>query len=138
MWASIASVGFLTGHRAGLKALLLAAATGAAPIVAVAHLAKASAKLTSWAGYLPLALRDPHGVDTMQRLANHSLVTPASLVALPVIGWVTIALLGLLAWRALRWVREMPAESAAAARAGMAGTAVLFTAVLTVWTWTAR
>jgi hypothetical protein len=53
VWAAITGVSLLAGHRAGLRSLLLAAATGAAPIVAVAHLAKAVAKISAWGGYPP-------------------------------------------------------------------------------------
>ena len=47
VWGLISGIGHFTGHRAGLKTLLTGAATGAAPLVAVAHLAKAAAKVAS-------------------------------------------------------------------------------------------
>jgi hypothetical protein len=78
VWGGIAGVGYLAGHRAGLRALLLAAATGAAPVLAVAHLSKTSAKLASWGGYLPLAIRDPQGIDTFRSVAAHSRTAPTA------------------------------------------------------------
>lgn len=53
VWAAIAGVGYLAGHRTGLRSLLLAAATGAAPVVAVPHLAKSAAKIAVWGEFLP-------------------------------------------------------------------------------------
>jgi hypothetical protein len=116
-----------------LRSLLLAAATGAAPIVAVAHLAKAVAKISAWGGYLPLSLRDPRGLDTLRHLADRSLAAPAAMVGLTVVGWVMLALVLVIAWRALRWARQVPAETHRAARVGLAGAAALFIAVLIVW-----
>jgi hypothetical protein len=133
VWGAIAGLGCLAGHRAGLRSLLLAAATGAAPVVAMAHLAKAAAKIASWGGFLPFALRDPQGLHTLERLGEGSLIAPAAMVGLTVLGWVMLAAVIVIAWRAWRWSRQVPAESAMAARVGLAGTAALFTSVLTVW-----
>ena len=135
VWAAIAGVGYLAGHRAGLRALLLAAATGAAPVVAVAHLAKAAAKLTSWGGFLPLALRDPQGLETIRQLSEHSLAAPASMFGLTMLGWVMLAVILVIAWKAWRWARQIPAEAVAAARAGLVGALLLFSSVLVVWGW---
>jgi polyferredoxin len=133
VWAAIAGVGYLAGHRAGWRSLLLAAATGAAPIVAIAHLAKAVAKISSWGGFLPLSLRDPQGLVTYRQLADQSISTPAAMVGLTVLGWAMLAAVLVIAWRAWRWSQQIPAESTMAARVGLVGTAVLFTSVLTVW-----
>ncbi len=133
VWAAIAAVGHLAGHRAGLRSLLLAAATGVAPVVAVAHLAKATAKITSWGGFLPLSLRDPQGIDTLHRLAEGSTATPAAMVGLTVLGWVMLAATLVVAWKAWRWTRQVPVELWAAARSGMLFTAVVFTLALAVW-----
>jgi len=132
-WAAIAGLSYLTGHRAGLRSLLLAVATGAAPVVAVAHLAKAVAKLSSWGGFLPLSLRDPQGLDTFQRLADQSLSTPTAIFGLSLLGWVMLALILFVAWRAWRWAGQMPAEILAAARCGMLSSMFLFSATLVVW-----
>ncbi len=132
-WAAIAGLSYLTGRRAGLRSLLLAVATGAAPVVAVAHLAKAVAKLSSWGGFLPLSLRDPQGLDTFQRLADQSLSTPTAIFGLSLLGWVMLALILFVAWRAWRWAGQMPAEILTAARCGMLSSMLLFSATLVVW-----
>jgi polyferredoxin len=133
VWGAIAGVGYLAGHRAGLRSLLLAATTGAAPVVALAHLAKAAAKVTSWGGFLPLSLRDPRGLHTLEQLGDRSLTAPVAMVGLTVLGWMMLAAVVVISWRAWRWSRQIPAESTMAARVGLVGTAALFTSVLTVW-----
>jgi len=133
VWAAVAVAGHLAGHRAGLRSLVLAAATGAAPVVAVAHLAKAAAKLTSWGGFLPLSLRDPQGIDMLHELAEGTAAAPAAMVGLTALGWVMLAATLVVAWRAGRWSRQVPAESAMAAKVGLAGAATLFTSMLAIW-----
>jgi len=135
VWLTIAGLGRSLGHRGGLRTLLLAAATGAAPVVAIAHLAKAVAKVGSWGGFLPLALRDPQGLETLRSIADHSLTAPAAMVGLSILGWVMLALTLVVAWKAWRWASQIPADVAVAARTGLASAAVLFSAVLTVWSW---
>lgn len=135
VWAIVAGLARLLGHRAGLRALLLAATTGAAPVVAIAPLGKATAKIGSWGGFLPLALRDPHGVETARRIADDSLVAPAASFALPTLAWVLLAVMLAVVWGAWRSARQIPGDSAIAARTGLAGAAVLFGAVLGIWAW---
>ncbi|MBM3319179.1 MAG: hypothetical protein FJY73_00685 [Candidatus Eisenbacteria bacterium] len=132
-WAVVAGAAFVAGHRGGLKNLLLAAATGAAPIVAVAHLGKAAAKVSSWSGFLPLAMRDPRGTETLARLAGGGLPAPKSFVELSVLGWAMIALVFFAGWIAARWSRGLPADSFVAARAGLGISFLLFAAVFAVW-----
>jgi polyferredoxin len=135
VWAGIAGLGFLMGHRGGLRALLLAAATGAAPVVAVAHLAKAAAKVAAWGGYLPLAVRDPQGIETFHRIAAHTLTAPGGILGLSMVGWAMLGLTLIMAWKAWTWARHVPAESTIAAKSGLAGAALLFGTVLTIWVW---
>ncbi len=134
VWAVVAVASRVLGHQTGARSLLLSAATGAAPVVAVAHLAKAVAKLSSWGGYLPAALRDPAGEETFRAIANQTLASPDRLVDLSLLGWVMLAGIVIVGWRAWRWAGALPAESVPAARASFLMTAVLFASVLVVWT----
>lgn len=135
VWTITVALARLSGHRAGIRTALLAAATGAAPIVAIAHLAKAIAKMTSWGGFLPLALRDPQGIDTLNRISQHSLLAPSSLLGLSVVGWVMLISLLFIALRAWRIKLDDRAESLVAARTGLVVSSLMFTSVLTVWIW---
>ncbi len=133
VWTLVVSAGYLAGQRAGLRESLLAAATGAAPIVAIAHLAKATAKILSWAGFLPLALGDPQGIDTLQRLAADPSQAPGTLPGVSILGWTMLLLVPLVAWKTWHRAQRDPTHPSPAARAGVVGTALLFVAVFTAW-----
>jgi polyferredoxin len=133
LWCVIGLAGLAAGHRGGLRTLLLAAATGAAPLVAIAHLAKAVAKVSAWSGFLPGAFVDPRGVETFERITAGAQAAPQPLVGLGLLGWVMLLLSLVVAWRAWRWVRDVPAESRAAARTGLLASGLLFVAVLVIW-----
>lgn len=128
VWAGISGIGYLMGHRGDIKTLLIAAATGA-------HLAKAVAKITSWGGFLGLAIHDPEGINTFQRIAEHTLAAPAGLMGLSTVGWIMLFIIIMIAWRALNWIRDVPDYVLGAARSGLIVTFILFTSVLVVWVW---
>lgn len=135
LWTLAAGLAFLFGHRGTLKSLLIAAATGAAPVVAVAHLAKAAAKVSSWAGFLPGALHEPSGVEAMRSLLAKSVTAPAPLLGLPILGWVMLIGVLFMAWRSRKWVVEANPGRLAAAGAGASVTTVFFLSVLLCWPW---
>ncbi len=56
-------------------------------------------------------------------------------MGLDVLGWAMLGLVLVLAWRAWRWARQIPATSVVAARAGLVSVALLFGTILTVWAW---
>lgn len=133
-WGLVALVARLAGHRERLGTLLLAAATGAAPVVALAHVAKALAKLGSWGGFLPQALRDPQGLATLQSLGAKQIAAPTPLWGLGLVGWLILGGMALLGWRALRGLREHPEpQLRPALQIGMASAFAFFTAVLMIW-----
>lgn len=135
VWGLIALAGRLSGHRGSFRSLLLAAATGAAPVVALGHLAKAAAKLSSWGGFLPLALREPRGAHTFQAIWQGAQPAPARWLSISLIGWMTGLALLVLAWRAWRWAQEAAGDALPAARAGLTGAALLLSAVVLAWSW---
>ena len=51
--------------------------------------------MSSWGGFLPFALRDPHGLDTFNWLATRTIQSPPVLLGLglPAIGWIMLPLL---------------------------------------------
>jgi polyferredoxin len=130
LWSAVALAARLAGPRAGgVGAILVPAATAAAPVIAVAHLAKALAKLASWGAFLPGALRDPRGLATFEALRTKVVVSPGALADLPQIGAVTIVGVALLAvWS---WRRSVAAP---AARIAIGVTGALMIAVLVAWT----
>jgi hypothetical protein len=46
---------------------------------------KAIEKLATWGGYLPLALKDPAGVDTARSITDMALASPAALIGMPAV-----------------------------------------------------
>jgi polyferredoxin len=129
LWLAVAGAARLLGHRGGVAAAVLAAATAVAPVLAVAHLAKAVAKVSSWVGFLPLALRDPRGLETLAALRAGA-PAPGPLLPLPAIGatlGVAVLLLAARAWRA------PVASDAPPRRAGLALVGSLLGGVLAVW-----
>jgi polyferredoxin len=127
LWALVAAAGWLAGHRGGLGRLLLTVTTAAAPVLVVAHSAKALAKLGGWASFLPLALRDPRGLATCDRLAAHTLATPPRLWSLAAAGWLVLGAVAAVAVHAWR-------TSRAPGRASVAVLALLFLLIIGVWT----
>ncbi|MBM3472537.1 MAG: hypothetical protein FJX75_04590 [Armatimonadetes bacterium] len=133
LWSAIALLAFGVGQRGRLRDLLIAAATAAAPVVALAHLAKAAAKVSSWAGFLPLALEDTRGMITFRAIMDHSLAPPAALLGHPAIGGALLASIAVVAWRSRTWMRQALPEHLGAALTGAAVPAVLYAAVLLAW-----
>lgn len=86
-WSLVALLARIQGNRQTTPSHLLSAATGAAPIVAIAHVGKALAKLGAWSGFLPLALREPIGVRTMASILSRQQAAPAALFGVSLVGW---------------------------------------------------
>ena len=135
LWTCAIGLGYVLGYRGRLMRLLRFAATGAAPVVAMAHLAKAVAKVSSWGGFLPLAINDPRGEATFARIRDDLVTSPHLLVDFSLIGWVMLIALMVIGWRSWRWLREAAAEDLPAARAGFAVVGAFFCLVLATWPW---
>lgn len=123
----------ILGHQGTWRDLFIGAATGAAPVVAIAHLAKAVAKLSSWGGFLPLALRDPVGLQSLHHIGDKSIAAPTPFVGLSLLGWVMLLALLAIAWRNRRWLRESAIEHLPAARAGFAVCTAFYAGMLLAW-----
>jgi len=135
LWILVAGASRLLARRTPWKTLLLAAATGAAPVVAVAHFAKAAAKVSAWLGFLPLVVTDPAGLETLQRLSTHTLQAPSPLVGLPLIGWIMLFWILLLSRQGWFWSRQAVPDSLTAARTGLVTVTVFFGTLLLSWPW---
>lgn len=124
----------LAGHRAPLGQHLRALATGAAPVIALAHLAKALAKGGSWGGFTPLALRDPVGLDTWAAISRGELAAPGNLWGLSVIGGLILLGVFVLGWRSVTWLRQYTDRThVPGLRVGFVGATTLFTVVFLIW-----
>ena len=132
LWASAALIGFLLGYRGKLKDFLLEAATGAAPVVAVAHLGKALAKFNTWGLFLPLSLRDMKGLETMRALLDKAIKSPGPLLPPAAVGWLITAIFLAFLLRNRRLASEK--LSAAPAAVGLLFFSGFYGFVLFSWT----
>jgi hypothetical protein len=74
-------------------------------VVAAGHMAKGLAKIASWGGFLPGALRDPVGADTALAIVAGELSTPTPLVAMPWVSAVGVLLVVMASFFAVREAR---------------------------------
>ncbi len=132
-WSLLAAVAYAAGHKGKLRDLFLGAATGAAPVVAVTHLAKATAKIAGWLGYLPGALADPKGLRTFHDLTSGAMTTPPVLFGTNVAGWLGLILVTIMALKSRGWIGKLPKESLVAARVGLVAATLLFATDLALW-----
>lgn len=133
-WMLVVLGSRLGGYRGPLGEHLRAVATGAAPVIALAHLAKALAKIGSWGGFTPLALADPAGLATLAALSAGQKAAPGALWGLSTLGLLILGGMVILGWRSIRWLREHPERThLPGLRAGFAGAAALYSGVMILW-----
>jgi hypothetical protein len=72
-----------------------------AVVIAAGHMAKGLAKVSSWGGYLPLALREPTGTEHALAITA-DLSKPGSLLSMAAVSVVSLILMLVLAYFALR------------------------------------
>lgn len=132
LWSLTAAIGYISGYKGRLREFLLEAATGAAPVVAVAHLGKALAKLNTWGLFLPLSLKDMDGLATMRAIIDKTVGAPGSIMPPAALGWLMSALLLSL----LLWNRRFAAWklSAAPAAVGLMFFSGFYGFILFSWT----
>ena len=100
--------GGLTRVQGGAKSLREAWRRLALPmavVISAGHMAKGLAKIVSWGGYLPGAIREPMGVQNSQAFAAKTIPPPASLLSLPVVSIIGCLLLAAAVWLAIRETR---------------------------------
>ena len=129
-WTLVALLARALGHRQSIPSLFLAAATGAAPFVALAHAGKATAKLLGWVGYLPFALKDPVGLMTMNRILAGQGHAPKALLGTHPLGWALT--LALLAGAIRNFRRRGDASESGSPKALLGGRAMAFALFLFV------
>ncbi len=133
IWSLAGTGAFVLGYRGRIRDLAIHMATGAAVVVAVMHLAKGLAKLSSWSLYLPLALKDPFGVDTAKAIINKSMPQPGSIVSLEFLGWIMIPSLLFAAWKSREWITVSCGDGPGAARVGILVPCILYLPILLAW-----
>jgi vacuolar-type H+-ATPase subunit B/Vma2 len=79
--------------------------------MAAGQMAKGLAKFVSWAGFVPLAAKDPVGVETATALAAKTMPEPAALLSKTSVSVIAIVLVLTAACFALREVRLAQRET---------------------------
>ncbi len=105
LWGTVAVLAYARGHCGPLGSLLVSATTAAAPVIALAHLAKAVNKAAGWSAWLPAALANPSGRSALVgEVAARPPVT-----AVWVVGALALAVAAAFcagSWRRSAWMRE--------------------------------
>ncbi len=133
LWALVALVARALGARSGTTRLLVAAATAAAPVVAAVHAVKGLAKILEWGPYLPLAIHDPRGLDSLTAIRTGQLPAPHALVGLGPVGWLGLPVLAAVSWWSWRQVGAWETWDRQVGRVAVAVVAVVFGGILASW-----
>ena len=80
LWTVLGSVTMLMKGATGLTDAWRQMTLPMAVVIAAGHMSKGLAKLTSWGGYLPDAIREPSGNETIQALTSSSNLLPSPLL----------------------------------------------------------
>ncbi|MCC6489822.1 MAG: 4Fe-4S binding protein [Candidatus Hydrogenedentes bacterium] len=85
LWTVLGLVAMPFVRSRNLGAIWRSMALPVSLIIMAAHMTKAFEKLSTWGGYLPLALHDPAGEATARGITEKVLAPPSALVGMPVI-----------------------------------------------------
>lgn len=132
-WGALLVLARIAGAKGPWSMLLAEASAAAAPVIAVAHVGKALAKLNSWAGYLPQALVDPSGLETGRRIADGMLEAPVPLLAKSTIGVFVICLLAAAVLFMSRKAFDRPTAASPASWVGLVAPSLLFLTIFVGW-----
>lgn len=70
--------------------------------IAAGHMAKGLAKIASWGGYLPMAIKEPQGAETALAITAGTMGKPASMLPMDVVSVLSLFLLVTMAYFSLR------------------------------------
>lgn len=105
LWSLLGALASRPNGAGGLTESWRRLALPLAVVVAAGHMAKGLAKVASWAGYLPGALREPAGALTSRGITAGTLPNPGPLLPVALVSLGGCLLLAAGAWFALREVR---------------------------------
>jgi hypothetical protein len=82
-----------------------------AVVIAAGHMAKGLAKINSWGGYLPMAVKEPRGTETALAITAGTMDKPASLIPMVVVSVLGLLLIAMMGYYSLRESRVADAET---------------------------
>jgi hypothetical protein len=105
LWLIAGGLIRLTGGASSLREAWRRLALPMAVVISAGHMGKGLAKVSSWGGYLPGAIREPMGVHNSQALAAKTIPPPTSLLSLPLVSIIGFLLLAVAVWLGIRETR---------------------------------
>lgn len=93
IWIFMAGVVRVFGGGSSLGQTWRRLALPVAVVVAAGHMTKGLAKFVSWAGFLPVAMTDPLGTETIRAMSSRTMVQPVWLLPAPVVAVLGIVLI---------------------------------------------
>lgn len=106
-----------------------------AVVIAGGHMAKGLAKISSWGGYLPMALSEPRGTETAAAITAGTLDKPASLMPLFWVSVLSLTLLVVLTYFSLRESRLADSETHMSRAPAILLTALGSAILICGWAW---
>jgi hypothetical protein len=135
LWSALAGATRLLGEKESMANLWRRMALPMAVVIAAGHMSKGLAKFVSWAQFLPGALNDSIGLDTVQAISANTLPPPVPFLGLPAVAGVGLVLVLARLLHALREYRlARPTERARwRAYLPIAALAMMFGAMIVGW-----
>jgi hypothetical protein len=112
LWLIVGGVARGLGGANSLREAWRRLALPMAVVIAAGHMAKGLAKIVSWGGYLPNAIREPLGVETALRLTAKTLAPPAPWLGLPIVSLLGFLLVAAGIWFGIRETRLTESSTA--------------------------
>jgi hypothetical protein len=123
----------MTRARVGWLDAARRLALPAAVIVAAGHMVKGVAKIASWIGYLPPALRDPGGNATATAISRGLAEAPPHLLSAPAVAVIGVALVGTATLLAIREAKLAEPDAGDRLRAPLVGLGLAYAVVIAGW-----
>jgi hypothetical protein len=135
LWSALASATRLLGEKQSIANLWRRMALPMAVVISAGHMSKGLAKFASWARFLPGALHDSIGLDTVKAISAKTLPSPAPFLALSTLAVVGLLLVSVRLLYALREYRLARPTQQTSWRAHLpiAALAAMFGAIIFGW-----
>ena len=102
-------------------------------VISAGHMAKGLAKIVSWVGFLPIAVREPDGIRTSFAMAAQEMSSPNSLLPMETVSVLALTVLGVAVVLAVREARLIDREGLIARALPVCLVAALFGFVIHGW-----
>ena len=135
IWSALVGATRLLGAKETIANLWRRMALPMAVVVSTGHMSKGLAKFVSWAQFVPGALHDSLGLDTVKAISGKTLPSPAPFLALSIVAVIALVLVSVRLSYALREYRLAHPTERVTWRAyfPITALAVMFGAIIVGW-----